>query len=398
MPLQWRNQSQQSVEESCWRMRLGNVIKPLSCVIFAFSADGVLEEENAEEETLQVMLPRKNAEEETLQVTLPRKRRFAEVSNNSVHANSAKEVASKSTMKKTECDIRLLRNFIAEKFPEQEKTALYDMADAALCKVLCHFFTGLKRSDGSDYEPSSLRGFVASVDRIMIANNRNKISMAKEFETVQEVLKRRIKMMKVSGTVSVPRRAWLLSQDEIETLWRSGQLGTDNPRSMINTLWWYNTTLFGIRTVTPHRQLRWGDVTLSTDPGGRRFLTYEKLSSRAGADAGAKRDTHGKARAYENKGNPQRCPVELYIKYAAKRPEKARGPNSPFYLACNIRPNVSLPAEMWFKNLPTGVNTIRRIMRNMAVASHLGKIKKLSKHAKDSSLEADSVTSLHQQT
>ena len=328
-----------------------------------FSADGVLEE--------------RNAEEEVLPVTVSRKRRFGEVSNNSVHKILVKDVASQKTMKKTECDIRLLRNFIAEKFPEHKKTELYDMGDGALCKVLCDFFTVLKRSDGSDYEPSSLRGFVASFDRFMVANNSKKISTAKAFEKVQEVVKHRIKMMKVSRTVSVPRRAWLLSDDEVETLWKSGQLGTDNPRSMINTLWWFNTIHFGLRSVTPHRQLRWGDVTLSTDLSGRRFLTFNKTVSDT--------DTEGsrtKARAYENVENPERCPVELYVKYASKRPEKAQEADSPFYLACNIRPNMSpLPAEMWFKNLPTGVNTMRRIMLKMAAAAHLGKIKKISKHS-----------------
>ena len=86
-----------------------------------------------------------------------RKRRFEEVSADDVE-KLLKDAENKNTKKKTDCDIRLLRKFISESFPEHEKTELYAIDDDILCDILCKFFTAAKKTDRSEYEPSTIRG------------------------------------------------------------------------------------------------------------------------------------------------------------------------------------------------------------------------------------------------
>lgn len=289
-----------------------------------------------------------------------------------------KDAANKNTRKKTDSDIRQLRNFIADNFPEHEETELGLIDTTALCEVLCQFFKAVKKTDGSDYEPATLRGIVASIDRYMLANSGSRISTAKQFRKVREVVKIKMKALNRSGRGTLPNQACPLSHQEVERLWSSGQLGADNPRSMINTLWWFNTTHFGMSSVTPHRQMCWGDLSLNAGDGrnGRRFLSFKP---RAGVNV--TKDAVEKSTAYENVNDPQRCPVELYVKYASLRPEKSLGVDAPFYLACNMRVSGSQPGEAWFKNQPIGVNTIGRIMKNMATAAQLGEGKRISNHS-----------------
>ena len=50
-----------------------------------------------------------------------------------------------------------------------------------------------------------------------------------------------------------------ITDDEVEKLWKSDQLASSNPQSMINTLWLMNTIHFGMRTGVPNRNLKWGE-------------------------------------------------------------------------------------------------------------------------------------------
>ena len=214
----------------------------------------------------------------------------------------------------------------------------------------------------------------------MLAHKGRKVSTAQQFIKVQKVVKSKLKTLKQAGKGNLPNKASPLSEDEIEKLWTCGQLGMDNPRSIINTLWWFNTLHFGMRSVTPPRQMCWCDVQLNTDCTGQRFLTFNERATKTRTGANVKRDAHENAMAFANTENPGRCPMELYLKYASMRPESARSPDSPFYLACNTRPGGPKEGEMWFKNQPMGINTIGTIMKNMAAAAQLGDSIRISNH------------------
>lgn len=55
------------------------------------------------------------------------------------------------------------------------------------------------------------------------------------------------KDLKMKGMGNKPKAAAPASDSEITMLFESGQLGTDTPASIINTLWLNNTLHFGMR-------------------------------------------------------------------------------------------------------------------------------------------------------
>jgi hypothetical protein len=57
---------------------------------------------------------------------------------------------------------------------------------------------------------------------------------------------------------------------------------------------------------------------------------------------------------YENKENPERCPVIAYLKYKEERQAEMCGHSSPFYLAINTE--IPKPGKRWFKTSALGVN------------------------------------------
>lgn len=47
-----------------------------------------------------------------------------------------------------------------------------------------------------------------------------------------------------------------------------------HPQAIINSLWLYNTTHFGLRGRQEHLQMLWGDIELKTESTGQEFLEF----------------------------------------------------------------------------------------------------------------------------
>ena len=60
-----------------------------------------------------------------------------------------------------------------------------------------------------------------------------------------------------------PNRSKSLANEEEETLWKSGQLGSGNPRALINTMWWLLTQHFGLRGRQEHHNMKVEDFFCS---------------------------------------------------------------------------------------------------------------------------------------
>ena len=80
-----------------------------------------------------------------------------------------------------------------------------------------------------------------------------------------------------------------------------------------------------------------------------------------------------KPKMFENRDNPERCPVTTYLAYKQQKPSQMMDDNCPFYLA--IDTEVPKAGKNWFKVFPLGVNSLRSM-----VASQVQSNKKLVSH------------------
>ena len=69
---------------------------------------------------------------------------------------------NKNTKRKTEGDLTLVLTFLAT---EKEYRKLEDLPPAELDTYLSRFLLSVRKKSGEEYEPTTLRGFIASVER-----------------------------------------------------------------------------------------------------------------------------------------------------------------------------------------------------------------------------------------
>lgn len=285
------------------------------------------------------------------------------------------------TLSKTYGHVTLLSNYLKS---VHENKAILDLSPSALNEYLMRFFIVVRKRNGEEYEPVSLRSMLGSFERYLRSNRYQDGSFSlinsPVFAGAREALSSKQKALKKMGKGNRPCKADTPTEDEIESLFAHELLGTYTPRSVLNSLWFYNTTLFGMRGgISEHRNLQWGDVRLRNDPIIGEYLELDlerQTKTRTGDDPNNIRKT--KPTQHANTDDASRCPVELYKLFRSKRPESMMSEDSPYYIApvTNVvNPKIT---DRWFLSQPVGVNKLRSLMKKMKEEAGLDPDRKLT--------------------
>jgi len=86
-----------------------------------------------------------------------------------------------------------------------------------------------------------------------------------------------------------------------------------------------------------------------------------------------------KPKMFENRDNPERCPVTTCLAYKQQRPSEMMDENPPFYLTINTE--APKAGKKWSKACPLRVNSLRSMVKNMLAASQVHSDKKLVNHS-----------------
>lgn len=288
--------------------------------------------------------------------------RFAKTSEDDVN-QFIKNQQNKETEKKTKKDIGLVEQFIKSETGGDGN--ILNIPPQELNQLLAKFIVSVRKADGTDYEPSTLRGFVSSIDRHLKGGYyRTTVISGLEFEKTRQALKAKQKQLKAMGKGCKKLASQPISNEEIVMLWENGQFGVSTPTSIINTLWFYTTVGFGLRASHEHRAMCWGDVTLNADQTGHEYLSFnERQTKTRQGDNGEVRKIQPKL--WANKENPDRCPIAVYKAYSMKRPESYCDASDPFYVATSTVFK-GRQGETWFKKQPIGQNKLNSLMKKMA--------------------------------
>jgi hypothetical protein len=103
---------------------------------------------------------------------------------------------------------------------------------------------------------------------------------------------------------------------------------------------------------------------------GKEYLQFNErqTKTRTGEDIHSIRKTHPRMYATNIVG---RCPIEVYKKYAEKRPSTMKSNESPFYLSVVTNNDNPTYNERWFLSQPIGVNKLNRLLKSMAEKANL---------------------------
>ncbi|OCT72690.1 uncharacterized protein KIAA1958 isoform X1 [Xenopus laevis] len=276
------------------------------------------------------------------------------------------EQKNKNTMRKTKSDISTLLSFTQQ---VKENRKIEDIPHEELDLLLSKFILALKRKDGKEYEPHTVRCLIGSIDRylkeqnypqpILHGNNR-------EFPLTNKTLSAKIKYLKKQGKGNHPNKGEALTDEDIENLYKTEILSLHNPSSLLNLLFFNNGIHFALRTKEQY-DLQWGDITLKIDNKGNQYLEYNERRARTAENPQNVKVV--KPRMYGTPETPERDPITAYIKFKNNRPPSMLAPDSPFYLAPNTKYNPGY--SLWYRAMKIGIHKMRLMMTSMKIKASL---------------------------
>ena len=283
--------------------------------------------------------------------------------------DEAKNVCRK-TQVKTKGHVRLFHEFMLMNGDTRKMT---DLSMSELDETMSRFFLNVRKLDGTEYEPITLRSIFGSIDRY--ARDQNymggiKITGNPQFGRAQKALEIKQEALKAMGKGKHPRKSRTPTSADIDLFYEKKLLGPYSPKSILNTLWFNNTVHFGMRgSANDHKALCWGDVVLLEDEERGMYLQLNKIfKPKSKEPSGISYRTPSneppiKPKMYCKPGNPTRCPVELYKLYAEKRQND--DPTSPFYLRPNVISIDSDGSDPWFSDCPAGSMKLGNLLKTM---------------------------------
>ena len=287
--------------------------------------------------------------------------RFPKISQTEIE-NLKAASSNKNTTKSATNWLNVFINWAKEN-GKSEEMITYEPDE--LNKTLEVFYAEVRKSNGCEYEPDSLKVMQAAFERYL-KDNSYPLSLMKDnqFLSSRKVLEGKARQLREKGMGKRPNKAQSLTQPEEEILWQSKQLGGDSPRSLLNTMWWLLSQHFGLRGRQEHHEMKVEDFIFQRDDNGIEFITFAE---------GLTKTRQGGLRVKPRAVLPKmfatgmsRCPVNFMKKYLAKRPKELKNAG-PFYLAVIDNPQT----EIWYKNQPMGRNKIDSIMKDMVANSPL---------------------------
>ncbi|XP_056183068.1 zinc finger MYM-type protein 2 isoform X4 [Falco biarmicus] len=270
--------------------------------------------------------------------------------------------------------------YLDEELPELEelksiksvklKEDLLSHTSAELNYGLTHFVNEIRRPNGENYAPDSIYYLCLGIQEYLYGSNRkDNIFIDPIYQTFEQELNKILR----SWQPSILPDGSIFSRVEEDYLWRIKQLGSHSPVALLNTLFYFNTKYFGLKTVEQHLRLSFGTVFRQWKKNpltmeSKACLRYQ-VSSLCRADSEDKITT-GKRKheddepvfeQIENTSDPARCPVKMFECYLSKSPQNLNQRTDMFYL----QPECSVSAEspIWY----TATSLDRNTLENMLV-------------------------------
>lgn len=241
---------------------------------------------------------------------------------------------------------------------------LEDMTKIELNSQLKYFLFEVRKVNKDRYPSNSLRDLYQGIGYHLhqMKGKPFKLFSDSEFADARAALDAAMKLANREGVSPQGNGpATAISPDQEEQLWVKGILGSDNPKKLLNTIFYLSGKHFALRGGVEHRELAWGKhVQLrNLEPG--EFLIYTSAYSK-NYNGGLKQTNlkPKEVKVFSNQMNPRRCFVELYKIYAKLRPQN--GKCEAFYLKPRVKYSDS---SKWFDDVAVGHNSLTSMLKNI---------------------------------
>lgn len=155
------------------------------------------------------------------------------------------------------------------------------MISTQLDDALSKFVIKIRKQNGKEYARVTLHNIVSALLRLMRDNGLHENNFLDtqdiRFVNFRKKLDARLKQLTSKGIGTEPQQADPITAKEEEILWNKGQLGAGTSQSLINTVFYYNCKLFGLRGMDEHRSLSCDQYTFGETSDGLIILFYHSM-------------------------------------------------------------------------------------------------------------------------
>ncbi|KAK3097184.1 hypothetical protein FSP39_007218 [Pinctada imbricata] len=279
---------------------------------------------------------------------------------------------NKNTLRKTDTDVRIVIAYL-KSIRETRPPEL--ISPIELDKYLTSFFGTVRKHDGNEYEPASLRGMLCSIERhLKMKNYPASVTRDFIFANTRQALRSKQQKLREhgKGAKKLSENYRSLSFDKINDLYDAKEMGPYTPMSIINTLCFTIIVHFRLRKAIDHKNLLWGDIKLKYDQSGKEYLRYEPISTLQPRSLRKIATKGGKICILPTSLKAEKDPISIYKLYAEKRPSNLNYENAPFYLGITTMYPSSMQA--WYRTCAMGVNKLSELVRMIREITGLSKV------------------------
>lgn len=228
-----------------------------------------------------------------------------------------------------------------------------------LNKILEQFYATVRKKDGDDYEPDSLRVMVIAIDRYL-AEKEYKYSIIRdrEFKSSKQVLEGKARLLRQQGKGKRPKKARSLTTTEENELWEEKKLGKRSPQVLVQTVWWILTQYFGLRGRQEHHSMKVEDFSFGLDENNTEYVEFIEKPTKTRRSGLSAKPRSFLPKMFATGGD--RYPVTIFKEFLSGHPPKIRT-TGPLYLSCVSNPCL----QVWYKQQPIGVNKLNDMMKVM---------------------------------
>ena len=212
-----------------------------------------------------------------------------------------------------------------------------DLSGEDMNFAISHFILEIRKKSGAEYPAETLYDIVICLQLYMAMNGKVvKILDEVKCGQIHNTLDNHMKELSHRGYVKPRVQACIITIEEEELLWKSGILGSDTPKQLVETLLYLFGLHFALCAGAEHRSCRVSETSqlkVHFDNNvGLYYLEYCEDTSKTNQGG---LDNHKVNRkmvgTYENKQNSVRCVVSMYNHYMSVRPTGPKCPDD-FYL------------------------------------------------------------------
>lgn len=235
---------------------------------------------------------------------------------------------------------------------------LHSINKTEMNTVLREFYGTIRTTKGELYGISSYVGLRAGLNRYIndppVCRSWN-LAQDPEFKSSNNIFRGVLKQIRRTGRDKATHYPPISPEDQ-RILKNSAALNPNNPRGLLNKVWYDIQFHFGRRGKEGNRDLRPDCFILKRDENGRRYFTMtwsEETENQTDPLERSKANRRGFM--YEQRGSPF-CPVASLEKYLTKIPLGAKA------LYLQPRRDVLTTDRFWYTAVPLGINQLSQML------------------------------------